>query len=67
MTDKFIIIASDSNRRIWAYGSPRTNRPFKTEEAAERRKRQMEKVIGNSRDLLVIPISDQLSEVRTNG
>lgn len=69
MFDKrYIIIANDSNNRIWAYGSPKTNQPFKSEEAAERRKKEMEKLIGNSRDFLVIPLSDMpIGEVRRNG
>jgi hypothetical protein len=54
---RYIIIANDSLNRIWAYGSPVNNNPFKSEAAAERRKRQMEKIAGNGRDFMVVPLS----------
>jgi hypothetical protein len=68
MTDnrKYIIIANDCNHRIWAYGSPTNNRPFTSEQAAERRKRKMERLIPG-RDFLVVPLSEVNLEVRSDG
>lgn len=67
--NRYIIIASDSNRRIWAYGTER-GRPFNSEESAQRRARKMGKIIPG-KDFLVVPLGTlnlkPAMEVSVNG
>lgn len=59
---RYIIIASDSNLNLWAYGTPTNNRPFTSEDAAIRRKKQMERLsMGTGLSFVVLPLSDALT------
>lgn len=53
----FIILASNSNHQVQAFGTP-TGKTFQTESAAERTKRKLEKQNSPGIDWLVLPICD---------